>query len=139
MNKKIIVIVVLAECIISIFLISFVGKAIEDAFTNVLCKSLYFVDENGEVYDENQILEVSISDTSFTYKLRYKMGPKDVTNREVEFLTDVPEDKVIVDGTGKVTFIDAVTVQITIRAKDGSGQMDTITLVPIRDISGDID
>ena len=52
------------------------------------------------------------------------------SNKEVIFKSDNPLVKV--NSLGLVTFLEETDVVITIEAADGSGKMDSITLVPKR-------
>ena len=56
----------------------------------------------------------------------------------MEFVSSKPES-VIIDQTGIVTFLEETDVVITIRAMDGSGKSDSITLIPVRDTESDAD
>lgn len=136
MNKKIVVLVVLLECILAVLLVSFFGKAIEDLRNAVLCKDIYFTDENGNKIEDGAFIEVTLSDTKMSYRLYYKIEDADTTNKEVKFSSSKP-DSVVVDATGMVTFFEETDVVITIRAQDGSGKSDSITLVPKRSSEGD--
>ena len=54
MNKKIVFLVVLLECILAVFVVSVFGHAIEDSRAQILCKDLYFTTESGEKIEDNQ-------------------------------------------------------------------------------------
>ena len=47
MNKKLVILIVLVECILAVLIVSFFGKVIEETRRDVLCQDIYFVDENG--------------------------------------------------------------------------------------------
>ncbi len=138
MNKKLVILAVLLECILAVLLVSFFGKAIEDARKDVLCEDIYFVTETGEKIDDDVGIEVELSDTKLSYKLYWKIIAKNTTKKEVEFVSSKPES-VIIDQTGIVTFLEETDVVITIRAMDGSGKSDSITLIPVRDTESDAD
>lgn len=138
MNKKLVILAVLLECILAVLLVSFFGKAIEDARKDVLCEDIYFVTETGEKIDDDVGIEVELSDTKLSYKLYWKIIAKNTTKKEVEFVSSKPES-VIIDQTGIVTFLEETDVVITIRATDGSGKSDSITLIPVRDTESDAD
>ena len=127
MNKKIVFLVVLLECILAVFIVSFFGHAIEDANKQILCKDIYFTYENGEKIEEDMI-EFKLTDSNRTYKLYWKIEAEDTTLQEVEF--ESSEEMVKVNKYGEVTFLEDISVVITIRAKDGSGKWDKITLAP---------
>ena len=138
MNKKLVILAVLLECLLAVLLVSFFGKAIEDARKDVLCEDIYFVTETGEKIDDDVGIEVELSDTKLSYKLYWKIIAKNTTKKEVEFVSSKPES-VIIDQTGIVTFLEETDVVITIRATDGSGKSDSITLIPVRDTESDAD
>ena len=136
MNKKIVVLIVLLECIFAVFLVSFFGKAIEDARATILCKDIYFTNESGEKIEDGVMLEYTLTESNICYQLHWTLVADDTTKKEVEFISTDPS--VIVNKQGLVTFIEETDVRITIRATDGSGKTDTITLVPKRG-GGDIE
>ncbi len=138
MNKKLVILAVLLECILAVLIVSFFGKAIEDARKDVLCEDIYFVDEAGVKIEDNVGLEVELSDTQLSYRLYWQIVAKNTTNKEVEFLSSKPES-VIIDQTGIVTFLEETDVVITIRVLDGSGKNDSITLIPVRDTESDVE
>ncbi|MBQ8658871.1 MAG: hypothetical protein IJ506_07020 [Clostridia bacterium] len=130
MNKKIVFIVVLAECILAVLLISFFGQAIVNANNNILCREIYFTYEDGEKIEDDKRLSVVIDDMNNSYKLYYEMLPAKTTNREVRFVSSDPQ--VLVDDTGMVTFLYRKSVTITVFTEDGSNLSDSIILVPVR-------
>ena len=128
MNKKVIFLVVILECILAIFLVSILGIAIEDARAEKLCKDIYFVDENGEKIPDGVVIEYDPDDVC--YQLHWVLVAEDTTQKEVEFVSN--NENVLVDRTtGLVTFREVgASAEITIMAKDGSMKTDTIILVP---------
>ena len=131
MNKKVVFLVVLLECILAIFVVSVFGHAIEDSRRQILCQDIYFVDAHGEKIEDGEMIKYSISDANMTYQLHWVMETSETSNKEVVFETDNPLVKVSSDGL--VTFLDdGQDVVIVVKAIDGSGKMDSITLVPIR-------
>ena len=52
MNKKVVFLVVLLECILAVFIVSVFGHAIEDDRKQILCRDIYFVNELGEKYED---------------------------------------------------------------------------------------
>ncbi len=130
MNKKIVFIVVLTECILAVLLISFFGQAIVNANNNILCREIYFTYEDGEKIEDGKRLSIEIDDENSSYKLYYKMLPAKTTNREVRFVSS--DERVIVDETGVVTFFVRVSsVTITVYTQDGSNLSDSIVLTLI--------
>ena len=130
MNKKVVFLVVLLECILAIFIISVFGHAIEDARRQILCQDLYFVTETGEKIEDGEMIEYKLTDSNISYQLYWVMETGETSNKEVEFESSDPMVKV--NSLGLVTFLEETDVVITIRAIDGSGRTDRITLVPIR-------
>ena len=130
MNKKVVFLVVLLECILAIFVVSIFGHAIEDARRQILCQDIYFVDDSGEKIEDGEMIEFTVSDTNMSYQLHWIMIAKDTSNKEVVFESSDPLVKV--NSLGLVTFLEEVDVVITIRVIDGSGKTDKITLVPKR-------
>ena len=130
MNKKIVFLVVLLECVLAIFIISVFGHAIEDARRQILCQDLYFVTETGEKIEDGEMIEYKLTDSNISYQLYWVMETGETSNKEVTFESSDPMVKV--NNLGLVTFLEETDVIITIRAIDGSGRTDSITLVPIR-------
>ena len=130
MNKKVVFLVVLLECILAVFLVSIFGHAIEDARRQILCEEIYFTDENGEKIEDGEMIEIALTDTNISYQLYWVMITGKTSNREVVFESDNPSVKV--NSVGLVTFLDEPAVTITIRTIDGSGKTDSITFIPKR-------
>ena len=130
MNKKVVFLVVLLECILAVFLVSIFGHAIEDSRRQILCEDLYFVNELGEKYEDGEMIEFTLTDSNMSYQLAWIMETDKTSNKEVVFESDNPLVKV--NALGLVTFLEETDVVITIRAIDGSGKTDSITLVPKR-------
>jgi len=129
MNKKLVFLVVIIECILAIFLVSIFGLAIEDARAERLCKEIYFVDENGEKIPDGVNIEYSFEGSVISYQLSWVLVAEDTTQKEVEFISN--NELVLVTNTGLVTFLDTeASAEITVMAKDGSGKTDTIVLMP---------
>ena len=130
MNKKIVFLVVLLECVLAIFIVSVFGHAIEDSRKQILCQELYFVTENGDVIEDGEMIEYKLTDSNISYQLYWVMETGATSNKEVVFESSDPMVKV--NSLGLVTFLEETDVVITIRAIDGSGKTDSITLVPKR-------
>ena len=130
MNKKVVFLVVLLECILAVFIVSIFGHAIEDARRQILCRDLYFVSESGEKIEDGAMIEYKLTDSNISYQLYWVMETSEVSNKEVVFESSDPMVKV--NNLGLVTFLEETDVVITIRAIDGSGKTDSITLVPKR-------
>ena len=130
MNKKVVFLVVLLECILAVFIVSVFGHAIEDARRQILCQDLYFVSESGEKIEDGEMIEYKLTDANISYQLHWVMETSEASNKEVVFESSDPMVKV--NSLGLITFLEEVDVVITIRAIDGSGKTDSITLVPKR-------
>jgi hypothetical protein len=130
MNKKVVFLVVLLECILAVFIVSIFGHAIEDARKQILCRDIYFVTESGEKIEDGEMIEYKLTDSNISYQLYWVMETKETSNKEVVFESSDPMVKV--NSEGLITFLEETDVVITIRAIDGSGKTDSITLVPKR-------
>ncbi|MBO5736456.1 MAG: hypothetical protein J6S04_01485 [Clostridia bacterium] len=130
MNKKVVFLVVLLECILAVFLVSVFGHAIEDSRRQILCQDIYFVTESGEKIEDGEMIEYKLTDANISYQLYWVMETEKTSNKEVVFESSDPMVKV--NNLGLVTFLEETDVIITIRAIDGSGRTDSITLVPKR-------
>ena len=128
MNKKVVFLVVLLECILAVFIVSFFGHAIVDPNKQVLCQKLYFVDANNEEIADNETIQLTLTDTNRSYQLYWVMETDKTSNKEVVFESSNPLVKV--NAVGLVTFLDDVSAVITVKAIDGNGKMDSITLIP---------
>ncbi len=136
MNKKIVIIVVLVECIFAVLLISFFGQAIYNNNNTVECAEIYFTYENGDKIEDDKVIEVELTDTNLSYQLHVSIYPQNATNKKLSFTSS--RDEVVVDSKGLVTFYSEVGVTITVKTLDGSNKMDTIILVPKRNTSSDV-
>ena len=128
MNKKIVVIVVIVECVLAVLMVALLGAAIENARKETRCTDIYFTNSDYEKLRDDYVIEVDLS-RSIGYQLYYVIMPDNTTDKSVSFSSSRP-DQVIVSPTGYVTFIDEVMVTITITATDGSNRSDSITLFP---------
>lgn len=127
MSKKIVLIVVLIECILAVLLISLFGQAIYSS-TPKLVNEVYFTYENGEKIADDQHLEVVLTDTKRDYQLYWTVDPENAQNPNVVFSSSNPSS-VIVDASGRVTFRRTVlSVTITVSTLDGSNKNDVIIL-----------
>ena len=134
MNKKIVVLVVVVECIVAILMIGVIGIAIEASNREILCQEIYFINADGEIYDNGAIVEVERPDKGF--QLYYKMNPENTTDKSVTFSSSKPDD-VEVSESGYVNFFIDTDVTITISTKNGKSA--SIILTPKRDMNGDVD
>lgn len=142
MNKKVVVLIVLLECILAVLVVSFFGKVIEETRRDVLCKEIYFVDENGMKIEDNIPLIIEVDDKKATRcKLEWVIVAKNTTDKtvQVEFSDEgsdylgydqAKDELVIFPGLKK-------PIEITVRVMDGSEKTDTITLIPQLDKNSD--
>ena len=68
MNKKVVYIVILIECILAVFLISFFGQAIFNAIRNVPVEEVYFTYEDGTKIEDDVPLKFELKGTSVRKK-----------------------------------------------------------------------
>ena len=150
MNKKVVFLIVILECILAVFIVSIFVIAIEDSRSKILCKDLYFVytedvytedqetgeqiktGNKGEKIEDGVMITVNPTDANMSYQLVWVMETDKTSNKEVFFSSSKPNRVTVNPDTGLVTFLEKTDVVITIEAKDGSGKMDSITLVPKR-------
>ena len=133
MNKKIVILIVIVECVLSILLIAVIGLAIESSHTEVGCREIYFATAEGERIEQGTIVEVERPDKG--YQLHYEIVPENTSDKAVTFTSSKPE-KVMVNESGYVTFIEDTDVVITISTKNGKTA--SVTLVPKRNTHGTI-
>ena len=124
MNKKIIVIVVLLECVLAILLVSFLGKAIETYFNEVSAREVCFLDEKGVPLEDDAIIEVERWDLG--YQLEWRINPEKTSDKTIIFTSSKPDD-VTVDESGYVSFYKFTDVSIT--ASTSNGMTATVRLV----------
>ena len=144
MNKKVVFLLVVLECIMAVFIVSFFGKAIEDARAKRLCQEIYCTDANGVKIPDGEKIEVEFVGANISYKIYWQIIAPDATEKEVEFTSNNELVEVSLYGAEKncalVTFFDKeASAEITILAKDGSGKKDIIMLMPKLKGGGDID
>ena len=133
MNKKVMILIVVIECVLAVLLIGVIGLAIESAYKEVTCQGVYFMTEDGQKLSDDDVIEVARPDKG--YQLYYGFDPEDTTDKTVKYSTSKP-DKVTVNESGYVTFIEDTDVVITISTKNGKTA--TITLVPKRNTHGTV-
>jgi hypothetical protein len=143
MNKKIIVLIVLAECILAILLVSFFGKVIEETRRDVVCQDIYFIDENGLKIEDGVPIIVDI-DSDALKPIRYKLKWKIITSKTTEktVVIETSDKSVSYDyGRGELVISPYCkkSVVITVRTTDGSEKYDTITLIPNVDTNSDVE
>ena len=136
MNKKIMVLIVIAECVLAVFLIGVIGLAIESTYSGVDCREVYFTTAEGVRLTVDDVLELSPLEMEGEYQLYYQLDPENTTDVPVTFTTSKP-DLVTVSETGVVQFTDDTDVLITIST--ANGKTATVQLVPKRNTHGTVD
>ena len=145
MNKKVMILVVLLECILSILLIAVLGLAIESFFNETEAEEIYFTTATGERLDpgtlykekegttqainsESVVIEVSRPDRG--YQLHWYIHTDKTSDKSVTFNARSSDKnvEVSVDENGFVYFEADVNATITISTKNG--RTATVLLVP---------
>ena len=138
MSKKIVILVVLIECIFAVFLISFFGQALYNTDRNVACGEVYFVTESGEKLEDKAQIEVVFNDSNISYQLYWEVMPETATNKQVNFIWNNEDYEISADGLVTLLAEYPSVLQITIKTIDGSNKSAVITLFPKRDYVGGI-
>ena len=147
MNKKIVFMVVLIECFLAVLLIGVFGQAIFDAMSRKAVTEIYFADKAGAKYEDGINMEVTLSDSVRDVTVYWVVLPDDASEQKVKITCDKPEvakinageDGIVEGKSVRITFIQDESVTITVTALDGSNQTDTIVIVPMRKIGGNVD
>ncbi len=126
MNKKVVIIITLVECILAVLLISIFGQAIYSVHIKDVAE-IHFVDENGRRYEDDEIVEITLTDDKLTYQLNWVVLPEDAANKGVTFT--LSRDIAIVSGTGVITFFDEGSVTIIMSTNDGRRITDSLMIV----------
>ena len=134
MNKKVMILIVVIECVLAILLIAVLGKAIENYHTDVEATEIFFTNEAGERLENGAVLEVARMDRG--YQLHYGFAPEDVTDQSVRFTSGKP-DLVTVSEEGYVSF--SVDTDVVITVSSANGKTATVTLVPKSNTDGKVD
>ena len=134
MNKKIVILVVIVECILAILLISVLGKAIESLYREVDCQRVNFTTADGEILEDGAVVQVDRPDRG--YQLYYTLYPDNTTDKAVTFTSSKP-DVVTVSETGYVNFDIDTDVVITISTKNGKTA--TVVLMPKPKTNGNVE
>lgn len=154
MNKKIVILVVVVECILAVLLISVLGLAIETYFNATEAEEIHFTTadgttlEKGMLYKEKEgtitrvdndqiVIEVARPDRG--YQLHWQIISDNTSDKSVTFVakSQDPDVEVSVDENGFVYFEDDTNAIITISTKNG--RTDSVLLIPRQgNQSGDV-
>ena len=145
MNKKVMILIVLLECVLSILLVAVMGIAVETYFNDVEAQEIYFTTATGErlspgtLYKEKEgttqaiesdqiVIEVNRPDRG--YQLHWEVVAENTTDKSVTFLviSQNPDVEVTVDEDGFVHFDGDVVATVTISTKNG--RTATVLLIP---------
>lgn len=148
MNKKIVIIILVLVCMLSIIVIGIFGSAVVNRNSPVSVKDVTFKVDNG-LYDSNGKLyiELVIDDANpklAPLQLKWVIGPDNATNKQVTFATDSPM-VATVNNQGLITFSENITstktVIIFITTNDGSKRAEIKLLINYQKKSsiGDLD
>lgn len=155
MNKKIVILVVIVECILAVLLVAIVGKAIETHFSEIMPDEIYITTHDGVVltsgqkYIEkdnkvenisNELIVIEVSRWDRGYQLNWVVKPNNTSDKSVTFLADPEKDEyeVSVNETGLVYFEGETNATVTISTKNG--KTITVLLMPRQEQkTGDVD
>ena len=154
MNKKVMVLIVFIECVLSILLIAVFGKAIETYFNEVEAQEIWFTTEDGTVLEpgmlykekdgtvqaiENDQIIIEVARPDRGYQLHWLIIADNTSDRTVTFnvRSQNSDIDVSVDENGFVFFGDDVNATVTIVTKNG--RTATVLLTPYRkDKTGEV-
>ena len=148
MNKKIVILVVVVECILAVLMIGIVGKAIETYFNEIKADEIYFTThdgeklEKGDLYKEkenviekkdNDFITIEVARIDRGYQLDWMIIAEDTSDKSVTFTAESKNEnyEAEVNETGYVSIYaldeyenpfnenDEISVIITIRTVNG--------------------
>lgn len=145
MNKKVMILIVLIECILSILLIAIMGMAIENFFTETEADKIYFTTADGEILNpgtlykekegtvseiESERIVIEVSRPDKGYQLHWLIIAENTSDKSVTFKARSAKSdvEVTVDENGFVFFEEDVNATITISTKNG--RTATVLLIP---------
>ena len=159
MNKKIVILIVIVECILAILLIGIIGKAIETYFNAIQADEVYFTTSDGtkltagmkyfektdtiemdENNIEDNIIVIVVARWDRGYQLHWDVKPDNTSDKSVTFMAEANTEEdieVSVNETGFVFFEDKVNATITISTTNGKTAV--VQLITIEPKSGDVD
>jgi len=145
MNKKVMILIVVIECVLSILLIAILGMAIE-SFNNVTeAEEIWFTTPDGEILRpgtlykekegtissiESERVVIEVDRMEWGYQLHWQIIAENTSDKSVTFnaRSQDPKVEVWVDENGFVHFDDDVNVTVTIGTKNG--RTATVLLIP---------
>ena len=145
MNKKVMILIVVIECVLSILLIAILGMAIE-SFNNVTeAEEIWFTTPDGEILRpgtlykekegtissiESERVVIEVDRMEWGYQLHWQIIAENTSDQSVTFnaRSQDPKVEVWVDENGFVHFDDDVNVTVTIGTKNG--RTATVLLIP---------
>ena len=127
MNKKIVIIITLIECVLAVLFISIFGQAIYSVNVKDVSE-VYFVDENGQRYEDGEMIEITLTNDKPTYQLSWVVMPEDAANKDVSF-TLSSYDIAEVSDKGLISFFDDGSDKVMMSTKDGRRITASLTIV----------
>ena len=136
MNKKIVILIVIVECILAILVIGVIGKAIETYFNDVHAEEIYFTTADGEVLTqgmkyiekenkveaiESERIVIEVNRWDRGYQLHWLVLSEKTTDKSVTFIakSQNPDIEVSVNETGFVYFEGETNATIIISTTNG--------------------
>ena len=145
MNKKVMILIVVIECVLAILLIAVLGMAIETYFNATEAEAIYFTTADGTVLEkgmlykekegtvtqvENENIFIEVARPDRGYQLHWLIIADNTSDKSVTFLVKAqdPNVEVSVDENGFVFFGDDTNVTVTISTKNG--RTASVLLIP---------
>lgn len=155
MNKKIVILVVIVECILAVLLVAIVGKAIEASYTERMAEEIYVTTHDGIVLAagdkyiekenkvekiDSQLIVIEVTRWDRGYQLNWLIKPDNTSDKSVSFIAESEKEtyEVSVNEAGFVYFEGETNATITLSTKNG--KTITILLVPrTKQKTGDVE
>lgn len=134
--KKSVIILIAIIYVASIALVSFFGLQYQTFFEIVYAESIELLDENITTNKETGEHTVKITDGSYSYQIKYRVHPDNVTDNDVVFVYDEEKAEqlsITVSEDGLVKFENQKrgTITVTIMTADGRAST-TLKIYAIR-------
>lgn len=131
MNKKIVSLILVVFCMISVVVLSVFGKVPEDT-TRIAVESISFVDLNQEdglckVNNQGEKI-ISIAKGVKEYKLNYIINPSDATDKSVTFKIVAGDEHATITNDGVITFEDEFTIVVKIFSNPSDLKWDQVII-----------